>query len=273
MSARRWAGTSQHVRMATASTASGTRCWPSSSTVSRSGSGSAATESRELDAGSRVVGRLHVTLKRLPPHPPVEGGGAPSFQRRPPHPPVEGGGAASFQRRPPHPPVEGGGAASFQRRPGATAACVNRDRVPVAVRSQAYSRPAPAQVPVVVLVPLAPVDGDGAWASPCREGQPGQLRSSAARLCGTVSSPAANRSALSVAPTSELSRTPKEGSKPPDPLTEAVPCPGAQGAPGALGPVGACAGPWGTAIGSSIMSRPAPASAAAAATALRLPNQ
>jgi len=29
----------------------------------------AATESRELDAGFRVVGRLHVTLKRLPPPP------------------------------------------------------------------------------------------------------------------------------------------------------------------------------------------------------------
>ena len=115
---------------------------------------------------------------------------------------------------------------------------------------------------------LAPVDGDGSWASPCREGQPGQLRSSAARLCGTVSSPAANRSALSVAPTSELSRTPREGAKQPDPLTEAGPCPGAQGALGALGAVGACAGPWGTALGPSIMSpRPAPASAAAAAAA------
>ena len=41
----------------------------------------AATESRELDAGFRVVGRLHVTLQRLPP-PPVEGGDA-AFERLP----------------------------------------------------------------------------------------------------------------------------------------------------------------------------------------------
>ena len=256
MSARRWAGTSQHVRMATASTASGTRCWPSSSTVSRSGSGSAATESRELNAGSRVVGRLHVTLKRLPP--PPGGGGRRSFKRRPPHPPVEGGSAAKLF----HSALPRCNGRLCQPR---SSACGGSQSGVLAARAGS----SPCRGPCA----LAPVDLDGAWASPGRKGQPGQLRSSAARLCGTVSSPAANRSALSVAPTSELSRTPKEGSKPPDPLTEAVPCPCAQGAPGALGPVGACAGPWGTAKGSSIVSRPAPASAPAAATALRLPNQ
>ena len=118
MSARRWAGTSQHVRMAAASTASGTRCWPSSSSYLPIGFWKRATESRELDAGFRVVGRLHVTLKRLPP------------------PPGGGGRRFTFKRLP-LPPVEGGGAASFGRRPVAIAACVNRDRVRVAVRSQA----------------------------------------------------------------------------------------------------------------------------------------
>jgi hypothetical protein len=102
-----------------------------------------------------------------------------------------------------------------------------------------------SQSTVVASVPLAPVDDDGRWASLCREGQPGQVRSSAARLCGTVSSPAANRSALSAAPTSEVSRTAREGATPPDPLAVAGPCPGAQGAlgaPGAPGAVGACTG-------------------------------
>ena len=61
------------------------------SPTSRSGSESA-TESRELDAGSRVVGRLRVTCSASP-LPPDGGGRRCTFERLP-LPPVEGGGAA-----------------------------------------------------------------------------------------------------------------------------------------------------------------------------------
>ena len=167
----------------------------------------------------------------------------------------------------PSPPAEGGGAAHAGVAHVIAAWCQRRASA-CGVRSQAKPRLRRHTVPVVVLVPLAPVCGDGAWMSPLRKGQPGQVRSSAERLCGTASSPAANRSALIVAPPSVLSRIAREGTKPLDPLTEAGPCPGALGGLGAPGAVGACAGPWGTALGSLIMSsRSAPASAAAAADA------
>ena len=210
--------------MAAASTASGTHCWPSCSPNLPIGFWK---RQPSHASGTRVPESLDAftSLCSASPLPPVEGGGAPSFQRRPPHPPVEGGGAAPFQRRPLRsPPGQLRSSACGGSESGADAAAPAHSPCPgpCAARTRRSRR---------------------AVGEPCREGQPGQLRSSAARLCGTVSSPAANRSALSVAPTSELSRTPREGAKPPDPLTEAGPCPGAQGAPGALGAVGACAGP------------------------------
>jgi hypothetical protein len=132
----------------------------------RSGEGAqtvpkAATKSRELDAGFRVVGRLHLTWQRLPP-PPVEGGSASSFQRLPP-PPVEGGGAASFQRRPvASPPVSTDIEFLWRCR-------VRRSRCPRRLT-----------VPVVVLVPLAPRDGHGARGR-ARAGRVNQARCGAVR--------------------------------------------------------------------------------------------
>ena len=66
----------------------------------------AATESRELDAGFRVVGRLHVTLKRLPP-PPVEGEALPHSSVAPLTPRWRGE-ALLIPASPPSPPGGGG---------------------------------------------------------------------------------------------------------------------------------------------------------------------
>ena len=205
--------------MAAASTASGTHCWPSCSP--------------NLPIGFWKQQPSHASGTRVPES-------LDAF--------------TSLCSASPLPPVEGGGAASRASPRCNSRLCQPRSSACGSSESGVDAARARLTIPVVVLVLLAPVDADGAWAGPCSEGQPGQLRSSAARLCGTASSPAANRSALSVAPTSESSRIPRQGARPPDPLTEAGPCPGAQGALGALGAVGACAGPWGTALGPSIVS-------------------
>ena len=115
-------------------------------------------------SGTRVPESLDAftSLCSASPLPPVEGGGAPSFQRRPPHPPVEGGGAAPFQRRPLRSP------------PGQlrSSACGGSESGVDAAR-------AGSQVPVLVLVPLAPVAPDGPWAS--RAGRVNQASCGAVR--------------------------------------------------------------------------------------------
>ena len=98
----------RHVRTAAASTASGTRCWPSSSPYLPSW-----FWKRQPGHASwtrfRVVGRLHVTVQRLPP------------------PPAKVGGAAV--RASPSPPWRGEALLHSSVAPVATAAGVNRDRV------------------------------------------------------------------------------------------------------------------------------------------------